>query len=158
MRATRSQPSFVAQHFGDSLRHPVFGIFLALVFVPQMMGDEAQHRRFRRRPDERLSRRGARPGFEIGEIGGERPQRIRPRAGFGEMRQRVDFRRGQLLGQTIARDKRQKSGERVDRQVVARRHDASPIPSTGIFSARAAAASFLSSVASGNCSAIASAR
>ena len=158
MRAGRFQATFGAQSLGDNFRHAVLGIFLALFLVPQMMGDEAQHRRFRRRPDERRIRRSARPGLEIGEIGSERPQRVRARAGLGEMRQRVDFRRGQRLGQAVARGERQKSGERVDRKFVACSHGAPPTPRTSTPCARAALASFLSSVASGKFCESASAR
>ena len=149
MRAGGFQTALGAQGLGHSLGHAVFGIFLALLLVPQMMGDEAQHGRFRRRPDERRIGRSARPSLEIGEIGAKRPQRVRARAGLGEMRQRFDFRQAQRLGQTVSRRQRQKSGERIDRKVVARLHDAPSGPSTGTFSAWAAAASFLSSVASG---------
>ena len=152
MRAGRFQAPFGAQSLGDRSRHAVLGVFLALLFVPEMMGDEAQHRRFRRRPSGRRVCRCPRPSLEIGEIRSERAKRVRARASLGEMRQRVDFRGVQRLCQTVPHRERQKAGERVDGEFVARAHDAPSGPRTMTPSARAPAASFLSSVASGRCS------
>ena len=78
------------------------------------MGDEAQHARLGGRPGERRSGRGARPGFEIGEVAGERPQGIRAGAGLGQMRQRVDLGRIERVGESVARGHRQHAGEHVD--------------------------------------------
>ena len=121
MRADRFQATFGAQGLGDRLGHAVLGIFLALFLVPQMMGDEAQHGRFRRRPDERRIRCGARPSLEIGEIGASARSEFGPVPVLARCVS-VSISAGrQRLGQTVSRRHRQKSGERVDRKIVALR-------------------------------------
>ena len=61
----------------------------------------------------------------------------------------VSISAGQRLGQAMARCERQKAGERVDGKIIARGDGAAPTPRTVTPYARAAVASFLSSVASG---------
>ena len=106
----------------------MLGILLALVLIPQVMGDEAQHGRLLSRPDERRIRRGARPRLEIGEIARQCPQRVRPRSGFGEMLQRVNLGRRQRLGQAVSRRHRQESGQCVDLKFSVCGHGAAPTP------------------------------
>lgn len=45
-------------------------------WVPEVMGDKLKEQRLGRRPGKGAASRGMRPGFEIAEIGGQRPQRI----------------------------------------------------------------------------------
>lgn len=106
-----------AQRAGDVSRHTVRGVALALAFVPQVMGDEPQHDGFRRRPVERDAGAGPRPGFEIGEVRGERAQAVRTGACPREMGERGDLVRRQLVGQTVAQRERKSAGEAFGRAV-----------------------------------------
>ena len=62
-----------------------------------MMGDKFQRQAFRRRPGQGKPCRSKRPGFEIGQIRGQRAQRVFAHALAGEMAQGLDI----VLGDRI---------------------------------------------------------
>ena len=85
VRAVRAQQPLGAQHRGDIVRHAVARIGVPARRVPQMLRDEFQRQRLGRRPGQGGAGRRQRPGLEIGEIGGERPQAVLPHPFLGEM-------------------------------------------------------------------------
>lgn len=85
-------------------------IGLAALRIPKVMADEFQQQRFRRRPGQRLPCRRQSPGFEIGQIRGQRPERVGAHALVNEMAQRLDILVGQQLGEFVAALDRQHRG------------------------------------------------
>ena len=85
MRAVRTQQSLRVQTRGDLRRHAVARIGLPAGRVPQMLRHEFQRQRLGRRPGQGGPGRSQRPGLEIGEIGGERPQAVLAHPFLGEM-------------------------------------------------------------------------
>jgi hypothetical protein len=69
----------------------MLGIGFAPARIPEMVGDEFEQQRFRRRPGEGRICRGQRPGLQVGEIRGERPKRVFAHALVDEMAQRLDI-------------------------------------------------------------------
>ena len=89
-----------------------------------MLRHEFQRQRLGRRPGQGGSGRRQRPGLEIGEIGGERPQAVLAHPFLGEMFEGRDVVVGQNLGEAIAavhrQDRRQGvEFERATRQRIA---------------------------------------
>ena len=82
--------------------------------VPEMMGDEFQEQAFRRRPGQRAADRCGGPGLEIGEIGGQCPQRVVAHARGGEMLEGLDIVVGQDFGELVAAVERQDGVERIE--------------------------------------------
>lgn len=80
----------------------MLGVGLAPGRVPQMMRHEFQGEAFRGRPRQRHAGRGLAPDFEIGEIRGQRAQRILACALAREMLQRLDVVAGEKLGEAVA--------------------------------------------------------
>ena len=79
-----------------------------------MMRHEFQRQRLRRRPGQGGSGRRQRPGLEIGEIGGERPQAVLAHSLLGEMFEGRDVLVGQNLGEAIAAVHRQDRRQGVE--------------------------------------------
>ena len=170
VRAAGAQPPARPQRRLDRGGHAVRGVFGAAGGIVKVVGDEAQDEALGRRPGQGVAAGGQRPGLEIGEIGGHGAQGVGAHALAGEMAQRLDLAVAEEPGQPVAAAERQHGGQRVElegrpRLGVGRRrstgrgrgsaarggeggHGASG-PTSRAFSARAASASRLSSVASG---------
>lgn len=91
----------------------MIGVGLAVLRVPEVMGDEFQQYGLGRRPGEGGAGRGKRPGFEIGEVAGERLQRVGAWAFVDPMTQGFYVLVGQQLGELVAPVERQHRGDRV---------------------------------------------
>ena len=76
MRSDGFEKPLASEVLVDLGRHPVIGICLAVLRIPEVMGDKLQQQRLGRRPGQRFAGGGQSPGFEIGQIGGQRPQRV----------------------------------------------------------------------------------
>ena len=116
VRAVDAQGAGGGQRGGDLGRHAVGGVDLALGGIPQVMGDEFQRQALGRRPEEGRARRRLRPGFEIGQVGGERAQRIFAHPFAREVFERGDVVVGENLGEPVAPIDRQDGGEGVELQ------------------------------------------
>ena len=78
------------------------------------MGDEFQRQAFGRRPGQGFRHRRLRPGFEIGQVRGERAQGIFAHPFARQMFERGDVVVGENLGEPVAAIHRQDGGERVE--------------------------------------------
>ncbi|MCY1250487.1 hypothetical protein D9M72_641340 [compost metagenome] len=79
-----------------------------------MMRDEFQQQRFGCRKGEGTAGCDHRPGFEIGEIRGQRAQRVFTHALIDQMAQGFDILIGQDFGQPVAAVHRQDSRDRIE--------------------------------------------
>ncbi|MCY1248433.1 hypothetical protein D9M72_618630 [compost metagenome] len=92
----------------------MIGFDLALLRPPEMMGDKFQQQSFRRGKGEGIAGCSHRPGFEIGEIRGQRAQRVFAHAFIDQMTERLDILIGQEFGQHVAAVHRQDCSDRVE--------------------------------------------
>ena len=81
-----------------------------------MMRYKFQRQAFRGRPGQRRAGRRIGPGLQIGEIGGQRAQRILADALAREVFQRRDVVVGQEFGEPVAPFHRQDRRERIELQ------------------------------------------
>ncbi|SPZ48660.1 Uncharacterised protein [Agrobacterium tumefaciens] len=79
-----------------------------------MMGDKFEEQRLGRRPGQGFSGCRQAPGFKVGEIGGQRPERIVAHALVDEMAQRLDVLIGQQLGEFVAAFQWQDGGDGIE--------------------------------------------
>ena len=79
-----------------------------------MLRDKFQRQRLGRRPGQGGAGRSQRPGLEIGEIGGERPQAVLAHPFLGEMFEGRDVVVGQNFGEAIAPVHRQDRRQGVE--------------------------------------------
>ncbi len=78
-----------------------------------MLGDEFQDQRLRSRPGQGVPGGCHRPGFQIGKIGRERPQRVGAGPGACEVLERCDVVVCQQFGKLVAPVERQNRIERI---------------------------------------------
>lgn len=103
MRAWRLEQALQTQAVLGVRRHAVVVILKVPRRVPEMVGDEFDEQTRRRRPRQRNGDREQTPGLEIGEVGGERAQRIGARAFPREMLEGGDILVDEELRQLVGR-------------------------------------------------------
>ncbi len=94
--------------------HAVTWVGRPLLRIPEMMRHKLQEKRLGRRPGQRGSGRCHSPGFEVGEIGCQRSERIIAHAAFDEVLEGFDILVGQNLGELVAALHRQHGGDGVE--------------------------------------------
>lgn len=114
MRAGGSEETLAPEVFVGLSRHAMILIGLAVLRVPEMMGDEFEQPRLGRRPGQRFSGGGQSPGFQIGEIGGQGAQCVIAHALVDQVAQRFDILVGEQLGELVAPLDRQDGGYGVE--------------------------------------------
>jgi hypothetical protein len=105
--------SLVAEAVLDAGQHAMVRIGATFFRIPQVVRDEFQQQRFRRRPGQGVAGGRQRPGLQMGEVGGQRPQRVVAHAGVDKMAERFDVLVGQQLGELFAAVDRQHCGDRI---------------------------------------------
>ena len=116
LSAARQRP---AGPRSNRFRHAVRRILSPLGGVVEVVGDEAQHEARIRGPGQQPAGDGLAPGFEIGEIRCQRPQRIGAHALGRQMPERGSIGFGQRergLGASGGQDRGQRVGRRRQRR------------------------------------------
>lgn len=100
--------------FAPRQAHAVVGFGFAFFRIPQMMRHELEQDGFWRRPGQRRAGRGKRPGLQISEVAGKRPQGVFSHAFVNQMPKRLDVLVSQEHGKLVAPFQRQHGGDRVE--------------------------------------------
>ena len=114
VRLVDAQQASVLQRRRDFGWHAVGRIGLAFGRIPKMMRDELERQRLGRRPGQGGFGRGERPGLEIREIGGERPQGVFANAFACQVLEGLDIIIGEEPGEPIAPVHGQDRRERIE--------------------------------------------
>ena len=116
MRSVDPQKTLVTQEAAYDGRHSVLRVLQTLLRIPKMMRDELQQQRLGGRPGQGMAGGSQAPGLQIGEVGGQRPQRVFAHSLVDEVPQRFDVLVREQFGKLVAPVDRKHGGDRVQRQ------------------------------------------